>query len=450
MSFTARLSVTSILISSLLVPPPAADAAAFCAKRFESLYGESLPALAQYRKSGLRGLDRAGILAVDAHLQAARLAQYEDKSLLRGDVRTLFEIQCLKTKSNCGELLKWWTKNSSQYLDSPQFLEVLANPKLTVRDFSELASSQFYLQVGRTKGNAWKETFSFLFSPRALVAAVGAVGVSVGLKVLATLYNAATLGTMMKLWNAYTDAAVAPVEAHLKQQGTKDLAGVATHIQEWLIHRAAVQQQLADLKTKVDATERKVNEGALSAEDAKKLWEDFQSYFYGKFMAFNQSLPGNMREGRAFIYSTEFSEPMAIANFISGRHESYREGLRLVRSLEQKEQSGTATDLDRIDLEDQKRYLEIQKKQIAAGLAVFIIRKYMYRDDIYRSVFDANKQLVVKLDDIQHELIEAFGIQYFMSEFFTQVKDVFRQYDLIFQAADIQSHLLLQSTKPQQ
>jgi thermostable 8-oxoguanine DNA glycosylase len=251
---------------------------------------------------------------------------------------------------------------------------------------------------------------------------------------------------MMKLWNAYTDAAVAPVEAHLKQQGTKDLATVSNHIQEWLIHRSAAHQQLADLKSKVSETERRLNQGALSSEEAKRLWEEFQSYFYGKFMAFNQSLPGNMREGRAFIYSTEFAEPMSIANFISGRHESYREGLRLVRSLEEKVKSGAATGVDLEDLEDQKRYLEIQKKQIAAGLAVFLIRKYMYRDDVYRSIFDSNKPLVIKLDEIQHDLVEAFGFQYFMSEFIVQLKDVFQQYELIFQAADIQAHLELPGT----
>jgi hypothetical protein len=153
-----------------------------------------------------------------------------------------------------------------------------------------------------------------------------------------------------------------------------------------------------------------------------------------------------MREGRAFIYSTEFAEPISIANFISGRHESYREGLRLVRSLEEKVKSGAATGADLEVLEDQKRYLEIQKKQIAAGLAVFLIRKYMYRDDVYRSIFDSNKPLVIKLDEIQHDLVEAFGFQYFMSEFIVQLKDVFQQYDLIFQAADIQAHLELPGT----
>ncbi len=448
MSFIVRHLFIGILISGFIWTPFVAAATPFCAKYFEALYDEPVPALALYRRSGLRGLDRSAILAVDAHLRAIRLSQYEDKLLLKSDVQALLEIQCLRTKSNCNELVKWWSRNSSQYVDSPQFLEIFANPKTTLRDFSELASSQFYLQVGKTKGSAWREKFAVFFSPRAIVATVSAIGVSIGVKVLATLYNAATLGTMMKLWNAYTDAAVAPIEAHLKQQGTKDLAGVSNHIQEWLIHRAGAQQQLADLKSKLNDTERRLSQGVLSSEEAKRLWEEFQGYFYGKFMAFNQSLPGNMREGRAFIYSTEFSEPMSIANFISGRHESYREGVRLVRSLEEKVLSGSATAVDLEDLEGQKRYLEIQKKQIAAGLAVFMIRKYMYRDDVYRTVFDANKQLVIKLDELQHDLVEAFGIQYFMSEFIEQLKDVFRQYELIFQAADIQAHLELPGAKP--
>jgi len=39
MSFILRLSVTSILISSLILPSQVAGAASFCATRFEKLFG---------------------------------------------------------------------------------------------------------------------------------------------------------------------------------------------------------------------------------------------------------------------------------------------------------------------------------------------------------------------------------------------------------------------------
>ena len=444
--FSSFLSCFLALATGL--PRSAGAAPGFCAARFEVLFGEADPAVARYLRSGLRGLDRAGVLAVETHLGARGLAGYADKPTLVADVQALLEIRCLRANAGCGELVAWLKKNSSQYVDAPRFLEVFANPRMTVSELAELASSQFYLQFGRTQGGAWRERFAFLFSPRAAVAVVAALAVSGSTKMLGTIYDAATLGTMMKLWNAYTDPVVAPIEAHLRQLGTKQLAGVATEIQEWLIHRGAAQEQLAEMQRRAERVQKKIARGGLGSLEEKKLWEEFQSYFYGKFMAFNQSLPGNMRDGRAFVYGTEFSEPLVIADFIANRNESLRSGRRAVRQLEEKVREGTATEADRLDLEDQRKYIELQKKQVAAGLAVFLIRKYMYRDDAYRQIFAADRQILVRLDQIQHDLIEAFGLNYFVSEFFTQLQDVFRQYAILFRAADMEAYRAIESAKP--
>lgn len=418
---------------------PGAGAASPCTELFSKLIDGEDAVLVQFRKTGLKGLGRAGLLHLESTLQATRVANYTDRSLLKSDIFAYYEIQCLKYQSSCKELTTWWSKNSGQFLENPRYLELFGKPSLTLREIAELASSQYYLQFGKTKGRAWQDRFAWMFSPRAIVATVGAIGASAVVKVFATIYNAATLGTMMKLWNSYTDAAVAPLEAYLKQAGSVQFAGLSKDLQEWLIHRGHLIQELQDLKSRSTQAESKISGAGEGSPEARQLWEEFQSYFYGKFMAFNQSLPGNMRDGRAFVYAAEFSEPLSIANFISTRNESYRAGQRLVRELEAKVASGSASSSDRADLEDQKKYLEIQKKQIAAGLAVFLIRKYMYRDDIYRPVFQKDQQLLIQMDQIQHDLIDALGLQYFLKEYFSQLKDVFRQYELVFQAADLQA-----------
>ena len=72
----------------------------------------------------------------------------------------------------------------------------------------------------------------------------------------------------------------------------------------------------------------------------------------------------------------------------------------------------------------------------------------MYRDDAYRQIFAADRQILVRLDQIQHDLIEAFGLNYFVSEFFTQLQDVFRQYAILFRAADMEAYRAIESAKP--
>jgi hypothetical protein len=414
-----------------------------------ALYGAPDPAVQLFLQSGLRGLDRKAILQVEAYLQKQSVRSYLRSDRLKSDLSSYFEVQCLKYQSNCHELLTWWSKNAPSFLDHPQWLELIAEKNYSVRQLAELVSSQFYLQVGKTKSSSWRDRFAWLFHPRTILATAGAVGVSVSAKIFATIYNAATLGTMMRLWNAYTDAAVAPIEAHLKQGGTRDLAPIAVEIQEWLIRRSKLQQEFNDLKTHAEVFERALNSDKLDRETATRLWQEFQSYFFGKFMAFNQSLPGNMREGRAFIYATEFSEPLAIANFLSGRYDSYRQSLREIEKVQTQidhEKSSSTVEknsetLKKLheELNALRQYGELQKRQLAGGLAVFLIRKYMYRDDVFRSVFDKDKSLLVPLDRLQNDLIESLGIQFFLKEFISQVHDVFRQYDLVFQAADVEA-----------
>ncbi len=452
MGFWGQLGVGLLGLAILALSSPASAARwspvpqwdALCSQRFASLFGEHEAVLAQFRQKGLLGLNRQGILKVESVLEKRTLGSYFGHEQLKSDVGAYFEIQCLKFKSDCKELVSWWRAHSEQYVENPKFISVFADPKWTIKDLSELASSQFYAEVGRTKSSVWREKFGWLFHPRTIIATAGAIGVSVGAKILGTIYNAATLGTMMRLWNAYTDAAVAPIEAYLRQQGNRHLGDLAAHIQEWLIARGRAREELDALKQEAEEAKEKLLGSRVDPETATRLWQEFQNYFFGKFLLFHQGLPGGIRDGRAFVYGAEFEEPMLIATFISSRYDGYRQARREVRVLEERVDSGKASESEREDLFDQYRYIELQKKQIASGLAIFLIRKYMYRDDIFKNVFEKDKALLVQMDQIQHDLIAGMGINFFMVEFFQQLEETFKQYELIFRAADMQAQLAIE------
>lgn len=400
-------------------------------------------------KAGLKKpaplLTKAQTLERYASLKNYRVKAYKGKpEAFEKDFKEFVEVRDRTNGTDSKEFLEWW-KNKQAFYTSNTYQKALGTKNQTFSQLLEEAGHDFFMEVGRVKGTVWQQKFAWLASPKALLAAVGGAGVGLGHKLGDAVWNAVTLAPAMRLVNAYTDAPIVPLEAYLRQRGNKDLGGVATTIQSWINNQGEAKGHLAEMEAQL-VKFRSASNKSTSNSAQEKIWKDFQNYYYKKFLIFNQSLAGNLREGRSFMIGFELMDTSGIMNIMNTRFDAYKNAKHELEDLQIRQNKGEVLDPVLVNRmaelsEDMKRNLD----STATMLAIYKIRQFMYRGDLLNTANPMKGETEVELETTFNAVADAMGYKYFNEQVGGRMEEIFKSYKSVFAIADQQSVTALQA-----
>ena len=387
---------------------------------------------------------RQGVLVRFSELGQKSLTDYSDPKVFEKDFSELITLRDRTQGVSSVEFRAWWKANSQRYT-SPSYLKLVSKNNITLQQVLDGAGNDFFMEVGHVKGATWREKAKFFFKPQALATAAGGAVLAFSKKILDSTWNAVTLSPAMRLVNAYTDTAIVPLEAYLKQKGTKDLGKLSTDEQQWIMHHSEAKNYLAEMETQLNQY-RTASKKAVSNSDQEKIWNDFQSYFYRKFLLYNAALPGNMRDGRSFFLGFELNDTVGLASSMAQRYDGYNIAKRGLEDLQARQGKGeTLSELEINRMKDFQSDMDRDLDFIASVMVVQQIRKFMYRDDLLNRANPLVLQSQTNLDQTFDKLCAALGYNFFLQKVADRMEKMFREYKFTFAEADQEAIQALES-----
>ena len=334
------------------------------------------------------------------------------------------------------EFMSWWKTNYQRYV-SDSYLKLLKGDH-SFKELLEIAGNDFFMEVGQAQNSAWRQKFSWMFSPHAFATAVGGLGIAFTKKIWDSGVNAVTLAPIMRFVNAYTDAPMVPLESYLKQRGSKDFSGVALSIQNWINSGTEAKGRLHDMQTYLNKFREETSK-TTDPGSQERIWKDFQSYYVKQFMIYGQTLPGNMRDGRSFMMGSELLDTVGLAGNMAGRYDTYLSQKRAYEDLQIRVSKGETLDPIEVDrMAEYKKDMARNLDSVAAILAVYKIRQFMYGRDILNPNSPATPS-EVQLEGTFQKIADTMGYKVFNELVADRMEQIFTTYRGVFASADEQA-----------
>ncbi len=340
---------------------------------------------------------------------------------------------------------EYWKQHKSKYMDP---VKAAADPVYAERTLAQIyddAIVDLYISRG-PQATQWKDRISFMKAPTIAAMLYGGmhfawekgsnIAARAGTGFAKQVGNAVLISSTIQLQTAYTEPGITPLLAYLRQRGSKDLAFVYEGLQEWVISQNGAREKLSDVKLLVEEM-KKTLEKKGSADEREIAWTELQTRFAIKFRLFQQALPPNLRDGRFYLFSAEFMDPVLLADLMSQRmleHLQHKEtALKYRRMMDEGKKLNREENNLMIDAEVNS---EIALDHLANAVATVKIRQFLFGDDLAKPMSVEEARANEKLYALSSGIARNMHTDYYNEKVADQLKELIGLYEVAFNTMD--------------
>ncbi|MEO5667733.1 MAG: hypothetical protein ABIR96_06730 [Bdellovibrionota bacterium] len=305
--------------------------------------------------------------------------------------------------ASVADFRKWIQANPLEATDFYQIKKMLKGQN-TLDDLLAQLAAKYAESVGAAKGLAWKQEFSWLYTPRTILTDVSAAAKAGGKKIGGMIVQGTVLGAIMSVSNAGLEQNIAPAQDLARSVAAVFFGDLAATERETVLQ---VNTQLKELHKAQEELDKAKQAGPMTSE----AWSKFQNRFSEVYGSFVNSLPPQARDGRAIFMDFESWGPINTGHILAESEFQYLHHKDIIDTLQEKKASGQPlNDRENEKLQTSLIQANVILEQMAGTIAMYQVRKFVYHNDLAKNTSPQEVAAAKGVEKIMGNISKAMGI----------------------------------------